>query len=181
MSYQHDGFYTSCDFVRKPQGHFFICLSGLFERKDFLLRSFPTLFLHPLCLVLSGMQSNVHVKSIRHRNELSLIKRHEKEPTWLIYFNERIATYTMLVSAGKSGMSFNCWRMQRTVRCWHKHLSGHPIAFAQSSRAHSAISTIDSFLFTSFILRCWMIPSKCTVSFLSPTLVIVSKRFHNLI
>lgn len=61
--------------------------------------------------------------------------------------------YTMFVSAGSSGMSFNCWRMHRTVRCWHEHFSGQPMAFAQFKRAtlHNAISAIDNFLFTSFI------------------------------
>lgn len=89
-------------------------------------------------------------------------------------------TYTMFVSAGSSGMNFNCCRMHRTVLCWQEHFSGHPIAFTllKSEMLHNAISTRDNFLFTSFILfhficcvHCLMIsadPRKCTKLFITP-------------
>lgn len=68
-------------------------------------------------------------------------------------------TYTMLVSAGNSGISFNCWRTHRTVLCWQEHLSGHPIALTVREMLHNAISAMKIFLFTSFIflLDYWLL------------------------
>lgn len=125
-------------------------------------------FLMKNILFLSSHLNTIKVsRSIASRERAGTVLRNGK--VLLQFFST--STYIMLVSVGSSGMSFNCWRTQRTVRCWHEHLSGHFMALTpfKSATLHNAISKTDNFLFTSFIFaRCLMISTlECTTSSLS--------------
>lgn len=95
-------------------------------------------------------------KNSTERSVAQTEKRKERMNDCLTFTTEKartIKTYTMFVSAGNSGIDFNCWRMHRTVLCWHEHFSGHPMLFTElnSEMQLNAISTVDIFIFTSCI------------------------------